>query len=663
MNIMRRLVLSAALLLTTLSAHAGRDPIGWTMTGAIPPQTQVHHTYSIHFTLTNNLPFTMPTPLKISNGTVPPGESFLSDDCSGLKLAPGASCNVGLRFVPKTDGRKEIGIFMEYGKNKVRIPQPIIISTSSGAASPSVLQGSVLSGFPTAILSSTTYTLNFQFKNTGLTTLSGLVLAVNAANTSGYTQTATTCTTSLTAGQACTVTGTFTTAATSGPVAVGYTMTSGSIQGSVVDSTIISNTSGKAVRVVTFVNSCTQPIWFGAVSGSNVTGCKSTADCPHPSVCNPAAAKGQGQCFYPAPVPADGNFMLSASGGTNTVNITDSGLLYVWSGNFGGRTGCTSGDCTTGDCEGGTGACPTGVGMSQPVSLAEFTMQRNTIDSYDVSILNGTNVGVQILPTTSFTFANAFTPAIYNCGSPGKVAASGTLGGCSWTFDPTAAPTPQPSYRYVYVTPTKVSNTSCAGCSGAAGDVCGLNYSKSAGTLGVYCGTVLGYNTPNQVCSYKNTNLTLPNTNNNAGDIFFNCDAYSGVKSFGDINGTTGSPAVGTQYSLWGLFACPAQNNGDLGTCYNGPGNTPLSTTNCCGCVDWQTYGYGITVPSDTVTCVKNNPVWTSTVLPGVTFIKKGCPTAYSYPFDDKASSFACSDIGASRTQNQVNYTITFCPT
>lgn len=662
MDFMRRLVLPFVIMMMSFNVYAGKDPIGWSMSGSIPAVTQQNHSYVLHFILTNNLPFTMPTPLEIANNSSPASDTIMSDDCSGLKLAPGQTCNVGLILTPKAAGEKQLSVFMEYGKNKVMIPQPVITTTTQDESS-SVLVGTVLSGFPSAILSSTTYTLNFQFRNSSASTLSGLALSQSAANSGGFTQTATTCGSTLTAGGSCTVTGTYTTAATSGPVTIAYTMSNGGVSGSVTTSTVVSNISGKVVRTINFVNNCSQAIWFGAVSGSNSTGCKTTADCQYPSLCNPAAAKGQGQCFYPAPAPANGVYELSASGGTNTVAITDSGLEYVWSGNIGGRTTCSSGTCTTGDCEGGTGACPTGTGMSQPVSLAEFTMQSKTIDSYDVSILNGTNVGVQILPTTSFTFANAFQPPEYNCGSPGKVTQTNGLGNCQWTFDPTGIGTPAPSYRYVYVTPTTLSNTSCTGCSGAPGSVCGLNYSKSAGTLNVYCGTVLGYNTPNQVCSFQNTNTILPNSNNNVGNAYFDCDAASGVTSAGNINNTTGNYPAGTQYTNWGLLACPAQPNGDLGTCYNTSADKPPSTTNCCGCVNWQTYGSGIVVPSDTVTCKNTNTIWSSSVLPGIAFMKLGCPTAYAYPFDDKASSFACMDIGGSRTQNQVNYTITFCPT
>lgn len=40
--------------------------------------------------------------------------------------------------------------------------------------------------------------------------------------------------------------------------------------------------------------------------------------------------------------------------------------------------------------------------------------------------------------------------------------------------------------------------------------------------------------------------------------------------------------------------------------------------------------------------------------------MKKACPTAYTYPYDDMSSTFTCKNVidGV----NSVNYEITFCP-
>jgi hypothetical protein len=40
--------------------------------------------------------------------------------------------------------------------------------------------------------------------------------------------------------------------------------------------------------------------------------------------------------------------------------------------------------------------------------------------------------------------------------------------------------------------------------------------------------------------------------------------------------------------------------------------------------------------------------------------MKKVCPSAYVYPFDDKTSTFTCSN-NTGNAPNSVGYTITFC--
>jgi len=40
--------------------------------------------------------------------------------------------------------------------------------------------------------------------------------------------------------------------------------------------------------------------------------------------------------------------------------------------------------------------------------------------------------------------------------------------------------------------------------------------------------------------------------------------------------------------------------------------------------------------------------------------MKKACPTAYTYPYDDMSSTFVCKNI--INEMNLVNYEITYCP-
>ncbi|GMP45091.1 hypothetical protein CsSME_00013739 [Camellia sinensis var. sinensis] len=77
-----------------------------------------------------------------------------------------------------------------------------------------------------------------------------------------------------------------------------------------------------------------------------------------------------------------------------------------WSGRFWARTGCNfdssgDGNCSTGDC-GGQLRCSGG--GAPPVTLVEFTLgdnNKNDKDFYDVSLVDGYNVGMGVKPSGS----------------------------------------------------------------------------------------------------------------------------------------------------------------------------------------------------------------------------------------------------------------------
>jgi hypothetical protein len=43
-------------------------------------------------------------------------------------------------------------------------------------------------------------------------------------------------------------------------------------------------------------------------------------------------------------------------------------------------------------------------------------------------------------------------------------------------------------------------------------------------------------------------------------------------------------------------------------------------------------------------TCGNTNSLWTTDVLPIISWIKEACPTCYSFPYDDPTSTFTCSN-------------------
>ncbi|WP_419421285.1 thaumatin family protein (plasmid) [Legionella sp. D16C41] len=371
-------------------------------------------------------------------------------------------------------------------------------------------------------------------------------------------------------------------------------------------------------RTINFVNRCPFPVWFGFISGAtpNPPGraCNSDADCNPGSTCVNRGAGGN-QCFWKNPAPANNNFQLAANGGTNTVQIPIySGLTAAWSGAIAGRTNCTGTGCETADCGGGTGACPAGRGFQQPATQAEITMNLNNPDFYDIELVNGMNIPVQMSPIVSGTPSN--NP--YNCGNPGAVTSSNSMGACSWKMNP-------PLVEYNRVRPGGNACTANSDCQ--APNVCGLSFNPGKNPLlQKTCGAIIGYWNANQICGVQN-NYGAP----------FNCNQHL--------------PAPQQNLTITNLYQCT-----QVGSCYQDG-----APSTCCGCENWDQLG--IPVPNATYTkqCVNQNPNWLNYVLPTIEWMKKACPSAYTYPFDDMSSTFVCR-INNSSNINSVNYTVTFCP-
>nr|GME00124.1 thaumatin-like protein 1 [Ipomoea batatas] len=72
-----------------------------------------------------------------------------------------------------------------------------------------------------------------------------------------------------------------------------------------------------------------------------------------------------------------------------------------WSGRIWGRTGCSfddstgQGSCATGDCGSSQVEC-NGAGATPPATLAEFTIKSGGQDFYDVSLVDGYNLPMQV---------------------------------------------------------------------------------------------------------------------------------------------------------------------------------------------------------------------------------------------------------------------------
>jgi len=98
-------------------------------------------------------------------------------------------------------------------------------------------------------------------------------------------------------------------------------------------------------------------------------------------------------------VGVQGSPELPLNGGWEMLSNTSTNvsLAHGWNGRFWGRTNCDQwGWCQTGDC-GGRIEC-NGTGGVPPVSLAEFSFDTPGGDYYDVSLVDGYNIPMGIIP-------------------------------------------------------------------------------------------------------------------------------------------------------------------------------------------------------------------------------------------------------------------------
>lgn len=405
--------------------------------------------------------------------------------------------------------------------------------------------------------------------------------------------------------------------------------------------------SQATTRTITFKNLCSFPVWFsftGGATGSNCPG-GTTAECVSADGANSDCNPDTKTCFWVLKSP-DNNYQLTPNGGTKVVPFTPTlgrpdGI--VLSGNVSGRTGCSSSTdpnnpliCETAGCIANSdGGCKPGRGPQPPASLAEFTLLGQitggvAVDTYDISIIDGVNVPVEMAPDSNH--GPLVTTDPYWCGNPGGASpATANLGKSSWQFNP-------PSNDYIFVAPGGGSCVDDQNC--ASGEKCGLSV-YPGNIIKKTCGKFLGYWTAKQVCGQSA---------NTYGDPF-NCS-----QSVSDR-----APAQ----QLSNLYNCKNQG---ITTCYP---NTPPSQSNCCGCVDWWNIT-GVSVAPITNplnVCVtpaspsNPNPNWYNHVLDKLTWLKKGSPTSYSYPYDDPTSTFKCNttDSTTPNNTNTLNYTITYC--
>ncbi len=411
-----------------------------------------------------------------------------------------------------------------------------------------------------------------------------------------------------------------------------------------------------ASRTLNFTNHCGYDVWLGINAGAtnsikpasatptDLQSCLTDSNCYPGSTCQDAGG-GLKHCFWKNPPTANGQYKLAKAGGTNTLTLPvyDNGIEPVWSGGIAGRTGCTDTACETGDCvdplkSGHAGACQLTKGFTAPVSTVEFTLlgtnttvytntanSNTAVDTYDATIINGVSTPVSMTPANG-VWAGRSKP--YRCGSAGASTNARSSAACNWNGFVA------PDYTYVFVKYDAAANNCTSDGVCQAGQKCGSSFDPvGSSVLSGKCGVPLGYWTADGICA-KQANYT-----NATNEI--------------ECNGVVG-PGASTQAELYGCTGNPYKNS-----CYT----AGAVSQQCCGCVDWYTIP-GINVPAHPVTDSCNNissSPWVSDSQPKLEWLKKACPNAYVYPFDDASSTFTCQALDSNK-MNAVNYSIDFCP-
>ena len=172
-------------------------------------------------------------------------------------------------------------------------------------------------------------------------------------------------------------------------------------------------------------------------------------------------------------------------------------------------------------------------------------------------------------------------------------------GDCAWDFDP--------GEDFMYLVEVQDGDGSCMShddCSDR--HVCGVSFAESEPRYGV-CGTHVGYSNALANCMRGSTSPK------------FECEKYFDV------------------------YACQGE--------WGNSGYTPgLDVEHVCGCTSFPDIpGLQYSFP-----CVNSDDVWTKVALPWAYFLKRGCPSAFTYAYDDSASSLFTFEASS--------YEIEMCP-
>lgn len=422
---------------------------------------------------------------------------------------------------------------------------------------------------------------------------------------------------------------------------------------------------GQSTHTITINNNCSETIWVGAspkvqsvtVGGQAVT-----------TLGGWEMTQGQSATVQVPLTWMSGRFWARTGCNFNASNVCDDQTVTV-----NGTMRVIANCCDTGGCVNGSGDFAldcTQTGLP-PATLAELSVVSSGLDSYDVSMVDGGNVSVEIIPDSStYDCSSTNGNCIFTGNLPGKMSSTCSQDsdcfqlfgfGYKWKCDPNLK---------MCVNPFFCGSPGCTDTSGCA--AVGLtqsvlpNSTWASGGLAVSqssCSseliltndqnqgsTYVGCFAPQKFCrkSCSADGDCGPPYTFNCGASGF-CEDSGGTVLGGDCDTpvpASGSESATTKGDLWG---CTGVNSG---SCFS----TGVMDPNCCGCPSWAP---GAPNGAPNGACVAgNNSLWTANAEPAVDPFNTASPTSYAFPFDDAIKLFNCKAKSGSVT----NYTVNFCP-
>ena len=412
---------------------------------------------------------------------------------------------------------------------------------------------------------------------------------------------------------------------------------------------------------ITINNYCSETIWVGAfpgVSSGTITGGSN-----------------------PGTISTLSGWELDANA-TATVTVPDN-----WSGRFWGRTGCSFNSsgvcdpqnitvngnnyviancCDTGGCQDGSGNFVLNCGGTglPPATLAEFTLAAGGLDNYDVSMVDGGNIPVEIIPDPSDYDCATNGNCIFTGNLPGKNSSTCTQDsdcyalfgfGYKWKCDPA---------QKLCVNPFFCGSPGCTDTNGCAPSGITESLLPNSAWVGTdiavsesACPSTLQLtNNQNQGSKYvgcfapqKFCRQSCTSDGQCGPPYTFNCGS-SGFCEDSATNAILGAECdVSVDNTTYGqLWGCTGVN---AASCF-----TANAGNDCCGCPTWAP---GFSSTSNGACIGGNNPTWQANALPTQAIFNNASPTAYAFPYDDAIKLFNCQTATAGQA---VNYTVNFCP-